>query len=50
VFLSRNLEQNVPKNKYFLEKAVKIAAASDLRRLWALLPDSHVVIPVNCYI
>jgi len=28
VFLSRNLDQNVPKNAYFLAKAVKIAAAS----------------------
>jgi len=27
-FLSRNLDQRMPKNAYFLEKAIKIAAAS----------------------
>jgi len=46
VFLSRNLYQNVPKNTYVLEKAVKIAAASGalLRTLGGSDPR-----PPRCY-
>jgi len=43
VFLNRNLDQNMPKMRYFWKKAVKIAAALPvgLRRL-GVRPRSHV--------
>jgi len=51
-FFSRNLSQNMPKNRYFLEKGCKIAAEpggsalDGLRRLGTPPPDSRVVTPI----
>jgi len=45
VFLSRNLDQSMLKNAYFLEKTVKIASPSSLASGgWGLRPQNSCVI------
>jgi len=52
MFLSRNLDQNMPKNAYSFEKSFKIAAASgapSLNPRWPPATEGFSPRPPRCY-